>query len=353
MSVPCHIFEECPLDEKWDAFVEASPSGTLFSLAGYMRAVRAPVRAFWCLRRKERRAAVVVCESADHASSVPHDFIIHNGLLFAPPAPQQNRSQIISERFDIASAAAAFLAGRYERVELALAPQCRDIRPFLWHNWGTGKAMYRADVRYTAYADLTGFAGAEAPEEIPLFAELSCSRRQEVRKARKEHAHTTEEGDANGLTAFYALTLRRQNIEPEPERLEELRFFAADLLSAGMARLFVACMPGGAPAAMALFGRDAKRAYYLFGAGDPALRGTPCGTVVLWDAFAALARSGCRELDMEGVNSPQRGWFKLSFGAELLPYYRLVLEHGARQPFADEVRLRMATAEARDPIMNA
>jgi lipid II:glycine glycyltransferase (peptidoglycan interpeptide bridge formation enzyme) len=190
--------------------------------------------------------------------------------------------------------------------------------------------MYRADVRYTAYVDLTGFAGADAPEDIPLFAELSYSRRQEVRKARKEGAHTTEEADADGLAAFYALTLRRQNIEPEPERLEELRFLAAGLLQTGMARLFVSRMPGGAPASMALFGRDAKRAYYLFGAGDPALRGTPCGTAVLWDAFAALAGSGCRALDMEGVNSPQRGWFKLSFGAEILPYYQLALENDAR-----------------------
>ncbi|MDR2696203.1 MAG: GNAT family N-acetyltransferase, partial [Deltaproteobacteria bacterium] len=102
MSAPSHTFEECPLDEKWDAFVEASPTGTLFSLARYMRAVRARVRAFWCLRKQERRAAVAVSENADGSAAVLHDFIIHNGLLFAPPAPQQNRSQILSERFDIA-----------------------------------------------------------------------------------------------------------------------------------------------------------------------------------------------------------------------------------------------------------
>ena len=326
MSAPNYSFEECPPDEKWDAFVEASPTGTLFSLARYMSAVRVPVRTFWCLRKQERRAAVAVCENADGSAAVLHDFIIHNGLLFAPPAPQQNRSQILSERFDIASDTAAFLAGRYERVELALAPQVCDIRPFLWHNWGAGQAMYQADVRYTAYADLAGFAGAGTPAEVPLFADLAYSRRQEVRKARKEGVQTTEEEDADGLAAFYALTLRRQNIKPEPERLEELRLLAAGLLQAGMARLFVSRMPGGEPAAMALFGWDAKRAYYLFGAGDPALRGTPCGTAVLWDAFDALARSGCRELDMEGVNSPKRGWFKLSFGAEILPYYRLVLD---------------------------
>ena len=326
MSNPSYTFEECPLDGKWDAFVETSPTGTLFSLVEYMRAVPVPVRAFWCLRRQERRAAVVVNESADGSSTVLHDFIIHNGLLFAPQAPQQNRSQIISERFEIASEAAAFLAARYARVELALGPQISDVRPFLWHNWGTGKAMYQTNVRYTAYVDLAGFTGAGAPEDIPLFAEISYSRRQEVRKARKSGVQTTEEADADGLASFYALTLRRQDIEPESQRLEELRFLASSLLQAGMARLFVSRMPGGEPAAMALFGRDAKRAYYLFGAGDPALRATPCGTAVLWDAFAALAGSGCREVDMEGVNSPKRGWFKLSFGAEILPYYQLVLE---------------------------
>ena len=329
MSDPFYTFEECPLDEKWDAFVETSPTGTLFSLAGYMRAVRVPVRAFWCLRKQERRAAVVVSESADGRSAVLHDFIIHNGLLFAPQAPQQNRSQIISEHFDIASDAAAFLAGRYARVELALGPQLSDIRPFLWHNWGMDEATYQANVRYTAYVDLAGFAETDAPEDIPLFAEISYSRRQEVRKARKKGVQTTEEADADGLTTFYALTLCRQDITPEAQRLEDLRILASSLLQAGMARLFVSRLPGGEPAAMALFGRDAKRAYYLFGAGDPALRDSPCGTAVLWDAFAALARSGCREVDMEGVNSPKRGWFKLSFGAEILPYYQLILEKNA------------------------
>ena len=221
MSDPSYTFEECPLDAKWDTFVEASPTGTLFSLARYLRAVRVPVRAFWCLRKQERRAAVVVSESADGSSALLHDFIIHNGLLFAPPAPQQNRAQIISEHFDIASDAAAFLTGRYTRVELALAPQLCDIRPFLWHNWRTGKAMYLADVRYTAYVDLAGFADASAPEDIPLFADISYSRRQEVRKARKEGVLTTEEADADGLSAFYALTLRRQTIEPEPDAWEQ------------------------------------------------------------------------------------------------------------------------------------
>lgn len=325
MSKPSYVLEECGIDATWDAFVEASPDGTLFSLSTYLDSVRMPLRAFWCLRNKERRAAVIVSESPDGKDAVRHDFIIHNGLICAPPAPQQNRAQILSERFDIAADAAAALAGRYRRVELALAPRVRDIRPFLWHNWGEDGPKYLAEVRYTAYLDLSGFAADAQENEGSRLAGLSYSRRQEVRKARKERVETTEEKDAEALTAFYDHTLRRQNVAAGAGTLDELRQLAGGLLEKNAARLFVSRLPGGAAAAMALFGWDAKRAYYLFGAGDPALRAAPCGTAVLWDAFAALAASGHRELDLEGVNSPRRGWFKLSFGAELLPYYQLTL----------------------------
>jgi len=30
---------------------------------------------------------------------------------------------------------------------------------------------------------------------------------------------------------------------------------------------------------------------------------------------------------MEGVNSPHRGWFKLSFGGDIRPYYQIVLSN--------------------------
>ena len=35
--------------------------------------------------------------------------------------------------------------------------------------------------------------------------------------------------------------------------------------------------------------------------------------------------SGVKEVDMEGINSPQRGWFKMSFGGNTIPYFNLTL----------------------------
>ena len=68
---------------------------------------------------------------------------------------------------------------------------------------------------------------------------------------------------------------------------------------------------------------DNKRAYYIFGANDPAKRDGHSGTNVLWDAFYDLSKLGINEVDVEGVNSPHRGWFKLSFGGNIIPYYEM------------------------------
>ena len=32
------------------------------------------------------------------------------------------------------------------------------------------------------------------------------------------------------------------------------------------------------------------------------------------------------KFDFEGVNSPNRGWFKLGFGGDLIPYYQIEYE---------------------------
>ena len=66
-----------------------------------------------------------------------------------------------------------------------------------------------------------------------------------------------------------------------------------------------------------------KGAYYLFGASNPGMRNEHTGSAVLWDSFFALSRDAIKEVDMEGVNSPHRGWFKLSFGGDIRPYYHV------------------------------
>ncbi len=316
--------EATSLDERWDAFAAKSPNATVFSLSDYLAAIRQRVGLYYIFRNQEIRGALVVPESDDGENAAMNDLIVYAGVLFPPVAHNQNRAQITTERFELCEAAAASLPGLYKKVQLALSPGVTDIRAFLWHNYGQETGRYIPDVRYTAIAPIAELASKSA-DESDLFAQCSSARRQEVRYAAKKGVTTAEEFLPDEFTRFYAMTMSRQDIAVPAQHLEDMGRLVTALGKTGKARMFVSRAARGEIGSMAVMALDPRRAYYLFGASDPALRDSHCGSAVIWDAFAALAKSGIAEVDMEGVNSPKRGWFKLSFGPEMRTYYELSL----------------------------
>lgn len=316
--------EKAEAGERWDKLVASSPNATVFAHAEYLAALRQPVSRYFIYRAQEVRGGLLVPESADREDAALNPFLIYTGLIFPNVAHNQNRSQITTERFELCEAAAAALPGLYRKVELALSPGVTDIRAFLWHNYGQDTGRYIPDPRYTAIAPI-GELATTPTDNSDLFAQCSAARRQEVRYAIKKGVRTEEEFLPQAFIDYYAMTMGRQDIAVPAEQLEDMRLLITALGEAGKARMFVARTAQGDIGSMAIMALDQYRAYYLFGASDPALRDSHCGSAVIWDAFIALAKSGVAEVDMEGVNSPKRGWFKLSFGPVMQAYYELAL----------------------------
>ncbi len=309
----------------WDAFVAASEEGTVFSTATYLTHTGCRLGLFHCYNANELRAAVAVLESSDGASAIMNDLVIYGGLFFGPPMTGQSQSQRISERFDLATFIAGALASRYQTISFALAPSVTDVRPFLWHNYGQAQDRYAIDVRYTSYVDIADFKLAEKPDDIAAYVNASVARRQQIRYARRDGVVTEPTENVGAFIDFYRMTMARQSEIVETDKLDQMATLVTGLINAGVARMFVSRTREGALGSIAVYAFDNKRAYYLFGANDPALRDTPVGTAVLWDAFHALAGAGINHIDLEGVNSPRRGWFKLSFGGDLRPYYQVYI----------------------------
>jgi lipid II:glycine glycyltransferase (peptidoglycan interpeptide bridge formation enzyme) len=138
---------------------------------------------------------------------------------------------------------------------------------------------------------------------------------------------TEEFSDVGLFIDFYRRTMERQGEEVSPDTLDRMATLVAALLGSGAARMFVSKTSDHIAGSAAVYAFDHHRAYYLFGASDPDLRDSPTGTAVLWDAFGKLAATGIAQIDLEGVNSPRRGWFKMSFGGELVPYYEVCFGH--------------------------
>jgi hypothetical protein len=310
-------------DDVWDAFVGASPDATVFIASNYLGHTGCRLGLYRCYNAAELRAVVAVVESSDGTSAILDDLVIYSGICFGAPTSGQGRAQRISERHEIASFIVAELADRYQAVEFALAPSIDDIRPFLWHNYGQDSGRFSVDVRYTSYLSIADFAGATRLEDIEAYRQATGARRQQIRYARRDGVTTEEFRNVSVFIDFYRMTMERQGEAVASHTLDRMTALVEALLGNGSARMFSSRTADGRPGSVAVYAFDPRRAYYLFGASDPALRDTATGTAILWDSFTALAAAGVAEVDLEGVNSPRRGWFKLSFGGALVPYYQV------------------------------
>lgn len=311
---------------EWDAHVATAAEGTLFSESLYLGALGRPVDRFLVRKGHEIRAAVCAVPASNARATVLDDLVIYGGIMFSADA-QRPLVKRRNDEFRLTEFVIAQFDQLYQSVELSFAPQFTDLRPFLWHNYGQTSpgSTYALDLRYTSYLDIRSLADASQPAELsPCLAGMETVRRYSVREAGRKGGQVRRGGDATRLIGFYRTLMTRQG-EPVPEdKLQRMQRVMDTLTSAGRAEIYETLNAHGDVIYVTVYAWDSKRAYYLFGAGDPNSNEPWQGTIGHWEAFVDLAtRVRVPEVDLEGVNSPKRGWFKLGFGGDLRPYYHV------------------------------
>jgi lipid II:glycine glycyltransferase (peptidoglycan interpeptide bridge formation enzyme) len=152
---------------------------------------------------------------------------------------------------------------------------------------------------------------------------MSKSRRQQIRQIEKQKLLTQEVSNVDLLSQLYIQTFERQGIKLDQKHLDRMIKLLESLIKSGVAHSFVSFNDEGVASCASIFGIHQSNGVYLFGASDSQNRGSSAGTAAIWHAIQALHQRGVNLIDFEGVNSPNRGWFKLSFGATLLPYFQI------------------------------
>jgi hypothetical protein len=326
MDLSRYTLERTEPGNDWDHLVEASPDGTIFSLSAFLEEMPAKPGLWQCRKGNQLAGIVALAErddAPDQTMHVPH--VIHNGIMTLGNGSRQNIAQQLSEQFRTIAASFSMLSGIYQALCFTTPPSFADMRPILWHNYGNSGPKPELELRYTSTVALHKVPEGEALEHSELYRQCNKSRRQAVRYALDAGITISETSDIEIFLDLYQRTFQRQGISLDTSEILFLRRLCARLAQSGRLRVFVACTQDGKPGSVAVFGVDRKRAYYLYGANEPDLRTDHCGTMALFHAMRVLGQEGIPAVDLEGVNSPKRGYFKLSFGGDLSPYYRVRL----------------------------
>lgn len=321
------IFSMVPVElgADWDALVHKSSEGTIFSLTAMVEALSVPARPFLC-RRGDQTVAGLLTFSLGALDFVWSDFLVYGGIMFSPPDRKQNRAQISSDRLIISQFIVGWLTNKFDSFSFPGTPEFDDWRAFLWHNHGSNNNRIDVELRYTSVIDLVAGGSPEFTDNLsqnPLALQLAKSRRQVIRYGLAEDFSVRLSESSLPLVRLVGETFERQGLDFSSEYAQILEGVCYSLTSAGLANIWILTDSLGRDVAAALIGIDQKRAYYLFGGGSGIDRSETAGSVLMWRIINALAQQGINELDLEGINSPARGYFKTSFGGRIVPYHRV------------------------------
>jgi hypothetical protein len=309
---------------KWNDFIKTSKYSTIYQYLAFLDAVSANVCCYFVYKASELRAAIAVIESEDGFDLVNNDLVIHNGVVFGNPMNHQNHAQVISEHYNIIDFLAKKFYQIYRNINITLSPEITDIRPFQWVNYGESLPKYNINIRYTSIIDIEHIGESKILEENSVYSKLLKVRRQSIRYSIRDKVNTLEEFNIDSFCNLYKSTMQRQN--KSEKNIIQIRKLILSLYHNNLLRMFISRNLAGEIGSIACFAIDHNRAHYLFGANNPDMRDKHTGSAVLWSGFLALSEAGVKEVDLEGVNSPNRGWFKLSFGGNLVPYFNVTLE---------------------------
>jgi hypothetical protein len=319
-----YSFEPVEDDVIWDDIAARSEESTLFTDSDYLNAFGGHYDCYEIKKGNQTKAGVCVVINGEKSQYL-NDLVIYSGILFIHDH-NQKPVKLMLERFDLTTFIIDELVQRYRRIEFALSPMTIDVRPFLWHNYHSDdiKQKFTVDIRYTSYLNISSLRGADSDQETELFRGMENLRQRNVREAKKYGVITESSQDTTKMIDYYKTLMNHQGVSLDENKLNNMHHLIDMILKEKKGQLYLSKRPDGTPLYITMFGWDSHRAYYLFGAPNPETNERYKGTICFWHAFIDLASRGIDEIDMEGVNSPKRGWFKLSFGGDIRPYYRVM-----------------------------
>ena len=208
-----------------------------------------------------------------------------------------------------------YLIKENKSFHFSLHPSIIDIRSILSINHNFNKI--KIDVKYTAYINLEKVGSLEN-----LIKSSRKVRSQEYNKAKKkfifEKFNNLEE-----VNNLHKKTFERQNLKRGPGGDVLFDTILEKLNNLNLISMFCCMDKNRKIISSSIFIEYNDEAYYLIGASDPDYRNEGVSTATLFEHFGYLIKNKIKKIDLFGTNSPLRGDFKTSFGAEIQNYYEI------------------------------
>lgn len=305
----------------WAAFVEQSPSGSIYSTPAYLEALSAVTGGRFEVLAVEK-GDQIVGGVALYEEDTPGGVRVSPRLLLYYNSPvlvgldSRHPYRETSEHLKVLTELESWLrSAGYGRLSLKCVPGLSDLRPMISGGWA---------VRPT-WSYVVPVSDIDA-----TWDRIEQNLRRLVRRAGKEGIVVSEDDDFQSFFRLHASTMVRKNHRTYLPRDRFERYFRL-LHEQGLATLFHARMPDGAAAASALvlLGRHPV-SHTVSAAADATLQGLGTNALLRWESFKALHERGFAGVDLTDASLNAVTRFKAQLGGDLVMSLEIDAPRSAR-----------------------
>jgi lipid II:glycine glycyltransferase (peptidoglycan interpeptide bridge formation enzyme) len=304
--------------KNWDNFEKISPQSSIFSSVEAIEFFKQNLDLYSIQKGEELKALVYVYLNKEKVVPEP---LIYSGILFYPKKNQKN-CRYLAEKFSITEEVINKIFINYKNLELNLHYNFEDLRPFQWFNYHEpDKPKYKIDIRYTSLINLID------KKKNQVFDNLDDVKQRDIKKCELNSKISFNYNDNLDLIKkFYIATMQKNNGEFSNSELDKMLNFM-DILIQKKKGFQTNVLLDNKVIYSTFLSIHNKTACYLYGAGDVNIKDRLSGTYCLWKSLEKCLSENVDLLDLEGINSPNRGSFKLSFGGKIENYYTLKIKN--------------------------
>lgn len=242
------------------------------------------------------------------------NFCMYQGLL----VPHYNGNFFIEPQFRAIEFLFNQMYAEYQNLYFENHYTINDVRPFSWFNYGKEK-IFKLIPYYTGIVDVS-----ESIFENYL-SRVSASKRKEYRLASQSGLSFHLSDNIDQLVMLYELTFDRQGIALGERVLQTAVDIAKNALTGGYGEIYEIHNEFGEVISSQLTLYYKKCAYFVIGGNHPNYRELFSSNFVILEGIKHCMIRGINSVDLCGMNSPNRGQTKASYGVDLMVYFIAML----------------------------
>ena len=314
-------------NKDWNSFLLDSQNKSIFMYTDYLN-LEKNINKFIIRKNKQVVALIALkIEKKNNISNIIElDRLIYTPIIFRN-INNSSEAKKNFEKYEIIEFLTSYLTENYNNINFTLDFHSQDIRPFVWFGFPKYKKKFLFNINYTSLLNLNNIDNKEF-EKSTMFQNFSNTLRQQYRYSLKNKIQIEENLSKKVFLKLLEDTFKLQKLKFDKKYYAEIFSVLIKLNKKNLIKMYYVKDQNNFITNMAVFSLIGNFSTFMFsGRNSQVDNNNFNGIYLLIKAFKLLKNNGIKTIDLEGINSPKRGFYKIGLGGNILPYYSLEIKN--------------------------